>query len=47
MEQSLQDSLLNDENIRQINEMNAVYEKDKQQQQIGVNRPDNCKRTES
>jgi len=36
MEQSLQDSLLNDENIRQINEMNAVYEKDKQLQQIGV-----------
>lgn len=36
MEQSLRDSLLNDENIRQINEMNAVYEKDKQQQQIGV-----------
>jgi two-component sensor histidine kinase len=36
MEQSLRDSLLNDENIRQINEMNAVYEKDKQQQQIGA-----------
>ena len=31
----LQDSLLNEENLRQINEMNAVYDKEKQQQQIG------------
>lgn len=30
-----QDSLLNEENLRQINEMNAVYDKEKQQQQIG------------
>lgn len=34
-EQSLRDSLLNEENLRQINEMNAVYEKDRQDQQIG------------
>ncbi len=34
-EQSLRDSLLNEENLRQINEMNAVYEKDRQEQQIG------------
>ncbi len=32
---ALQDSLLNEENLRQINEMNAVYDKEKQQQQIG------------
>ncbi|MCX6317092.1 MAG: tetratricopeptide repeat protein [Bacteroidetes bacterium] len=32
----LKDSLLNEENSRQINEMNAVYEKEKQQQQIGM-----------
>jgi two-component system, sensor histidine kinase PdtaS len=35
LHEALKDSLLNEENIRQINEMNAVYEKDKQQQQIG------------
>ena len=35
MHEALKDSLLNEENSRQINEMNAVYEKDKQQQRIG------------
>lgn len=35
LHEALKDSLLNEENIRQINEMNAVYEKGKQQQQIG------------
>ena len=35
LHEELKDSLLNEENIRQINEMNAVYEKGKQQQQIG------------
>ena len=35
LHRSLKDSLLNEENIRQINEMNALYEKGKQEQQIG------------
>ena len=35
LHEALKDSLLNEENSRQINEMNAVYEKDKQQQRIG------------
>lgn len=35
LQQSLQDSLLNEENLRQMNEMNAVYEKDKREKQIG------------
>lgn len=35
LHKQLKDSLLNEENIRQINEMNAVYEKGKQDQQIG------------
>ncbi|MFZ1784956.1 MAG: tetratricopeptide repeat protein [Ferruginibacter sp.] len=35
LHKALKDSLLNEENIRQINEMNALYEKGKQEQQIG------------
>lgn len=35
LHKTLTDSLLNEENIRQINEMNALYEKGKQDQQIG------------
>lgn len=35
LHKDLRDSLLNEENMRQINEMNALYEKGKQEQQIG------------